>query len=66
MGNTTGGSKYSKKAQEFIGRRMKDFAGGDMYGGKGRAYQVTTPAQAKAISLSEARSKGMKVPSGKK
>ena len=58
-------SAYSAAAKKFISERMADFVAGRMRlrgrGGKLGAV-VTQPAQAKAIALSEARKKGLKVP----
>lgn len=58
--------KESKKAQKFIEKRMHDFKEGDMHSRvKKTGPVVSNPKQAIAISLSEARKKGMKVPSKK-
>lgn len=58
-------AKESKKAEKFISKRMHDFKEGHMHSRvKKTGPVVTNPKQAIAISLSEARKKGMKV--GKK
>ena len=58
-------SKESPKAKKFIKKRMEDFKEGNMHSRvKKTGPVVTNPKQAIAISLSEARKKGMKV--GKK
>jgi hypothetical protein len=58
-------AKESKKAQKFIEKRMHDFKEGEMHSRvKKTGPVVSSPKQAIAISLSEARKKGLKV--GKK
>lgn len=52
--------RYSEKAQEKIGKVMKEFHEGELHSSSGE--KVTNPAQAKAIALSEARERGLKVP----
>jgi len=55
-------AKESKQAQEFIHKRMHAFKKGHMHSHKKRTGPlVTSPKQAIAISLSEARKKGMKI-----
>lgn len=55
-------AKESKKAKKFIEKRMHDFKEGEMHSRvKKTGPTVTNPKQAIAISLSEARNKGMKV-----
>lgn len=57
--------KESRKAKQFIGKRMHDFKEGEMHSRKSKTGPVVeNPKQAVAIALSEARKKGMKV--GKK
>ena len=56
--------KYSEKAQEKIGEVMHDFKEGKLKSSSGK--KVTSRKQAIAIGISEAREKGMKVPSKKK
>jgi hypothetical protein len=55
-------SKYSKKAQEKIGRVMKEFHKGKLRSGSKKGPKVKNRKQAVAIALSEARRKGHKVP----
>lgn len=58
-------AKESPKAEKFIKKRMHDFKEGEMHSRvKKTGPTVSDPKQAIAISLSEARKKGMKV--GKK
>lgn len=60
-------AKETKKAQKFVAKRMHDFKEGDMHSRvKNTGPTVTNPKQAIAISLSEARKKGMKVSNPKK
>ncbi len=55
-------AKESKKAQTFIGKRMHDWKAGEMHSRvKKTGPVVKSQKQALAISLSEARKKGMKV-----
>lgn len=59
--------KESKKAKKFIEKRMHQMKKGEMHSRtKGTGPTVTDPKQGIAIALSEARKKGMKVPSKKK
>ncbi len=53
-------AKYSKKAQELIGRIMRKKKAGKLYSSSGD--KVTDDKQAVAIGISEAREKGYKVP----
>lgn len=57
-------AKYGKKAQEMVERAMKKRKAGTLRSSSGQ--KVTDPKQAIAIGLSEARSKGGKVPSPKR
>ena len=54
-------TKYSKKAQDKVSDVMHEWKSGDLKSGSGK--KVTSRKQAVAIGLSEAREKGMKVPS---
>jgi hypothetical protein len=59
-------AKESKKAKKFIEKRMHTFKEGHMHSRtKGTGPTVTNPKQAIAISLSEARKKGLKTPKKK-
>lgn len=53
-------AKQSGKAKKFIEKRMHTFKEGGMHSGTKKGPTVTNPKQAIAISLSEARKKGMK------
>lgn len=57
--------KYSKAAAKKVGAVMKEFSKGKLKSG-GSGKKVKSPAQAKAIALSEARRRGLKVPPKKK
>lgn len=57
-------AKYSKAAQEKVEAVMHEYKEGKLKSGSGR--KVKNPKQAVAIGLSEAREKGLKVPSRKK
>lgn len=57
--------KYSKKASEKISRVMSEFYDKKLKSG-GSGKTVTNPSQAKAIALSEASRRGLKVPKKKK
>lgn len=57
-------AKESKKAQKFIKEEMHQFKEGKLHSRSKKGPVVTNPKQAIAISLSQARKKGMKV--GKK
>lgn len=52
--------KYGPKAQEKVEKAMREYKHGDLKSGSGR--KVTSRQQAVAISLSEARKAGAKVP----
>lgn len=58
--------KYSKKAESKISKVMKEGYEGKLHSGSKKGPIVTNPKQMKAIALSEAREKGLKVPSKKK
>ncbi|MBW7676222.1 DUF6496 domain-containing protein [Chryseobacterium chendengshani] len=57
-------TKYSEKAQEKVGKVMKEFKDGKLKSSSGK--KVTDKKQAVAIGISEAREKGLKVPKEKK
>ncbi|WP_027376280.1 DUF6496 domain-containing protein [Kaistella palustris] len=52
--------KYSKKAEDKIGKVMHEFKDGDLKSSSGK--KVTDRKQAVAIGISEAKEKGLKVP----
>ena len=56
----SGGRKYGKAASKRVGSAMRRRKKGTLKSGSGR--KVTSRKQAIAIGLSEARSKGAKVP----
>lgn len=56
-------AKYSKKAQEKIGKVMDEFKKGDLKSSAGD--KVTNKKQAVAIGISEAKKEGLKVPKKK-
>lgn len=56
--------KYSNKAQEKVGKVMKEFKEGKLKSGSGD--KVTSRKQAIAIGISEAKEEGLKVPKQKK
>jgi len=56
--------KYSEKAQDKVGEVMHEFKEGKLKSGSGK--KVTSKKQAVAIGISEAREKGLKVPTEKK
>lgn len=56
-------TKYSKKAQEKIGKVMLEFKEGKLKSGSGK--KVRDRQQAIAIGISEAREEGLKVPKEK-
>ena len=59
--------KNKKKMRDFIEERMKDFKEGKMHSRKSKTGPlVTNKDQAIAITLSEARKKGMPVKGNKK
>ena len=56
-------AKYSKKAGEKVEESMQEMKKGTLKSGSGK--KVTSPKQAVAIGLSEARKEGAKVPKKK-
>ncbi len=58
--------KESKKAQKKIKKVMHEFKHGELHSGSKKGPSVKSRPQAIAIALSEARKKGLKVPSKKK
>lgn len=56
--------KYSDKAQEKVGKVMKEFKDGKLKSSSGD--KVTSRKQAIAIGISEAKDEGLKVPKQKK
>lgn len=58
--------KESKKAQQKIHKVMKELKEGKLHSGSKKGPLVTNKKQGIAIALSEARKKGLKVPSKKK
>ena len=56
--------KYSDKAQDKVGKVMKEFKEGKLKSGSGD--KVTNKKQAIAIGISEAKEEGLKVPKQKK
>lgn len=54
-------AKYGKKAQKEVERAMHEFKRGKLKSGRS-GKTVSSPKQAVAIGLSEAREKGAKVP----
>lgn len=59
-------AKYSKKAQNKIGKVMHEFKHGELKSGKdGKGGIVESREQAIAIGISEAREAGLKVPKEK-
>ncbi|WP_419868621.1 DUF6496 domain-containing protein [Chryseobacterium sp. CT-SW4] len=57
-------TKYSKKAQDKVGKVMHEYKEGKLKTSAGK--KVTSRKQAVAIGISEAREEGMKVPKEKK
>lgn len=57
-------TKYSEKAQEKVGKVMKEFKEGELKSSSGE--KVTNRKQAVAIGISEAKESGLKVPKQKK
>ncbi|MGO4709179.1 DUF6496 domain-containing protein [Chryseobacterium sp. 2TAF14] len=57
-------TKYSEKAQEKVGKVMKEFKEGKLKSSSGD--KVTNRKQAVAIGISEAKEEGLKVPKQKK
>jgi hypothetical protein len=58
--------KESKKAKSKIKKVMKEFSEHKLHSGSKEGKIVESPKQAIAIGISEARKKGMKVPTKKK
>ncbi|HEU4798325.1 MAG TPA: DUF6496 domain-containing protein [bacterium] len=57
--------RYGQAAQKYVERAMRKRKHGTLRSGKrgpGKGKKVTSPEQAVAIGLSEAREKGAKVP----
>lgn len=54
-------SKYGPKARQKVAKVMREYKEGELKSGKS-GKQVTSPKQAVAIGLSEARKSGAKVP----
>lgn len=57
---------YSQKAQKKIGKVMREGYKGELHSGSKEGPIVTNPDQMKAIAVSEAKKKGLKVPTRKK
>lgn len=57
--------KYSKKAEKKISKVMKEGYEGKLHSGSKKGPIVTNPKQMKAIAISEAKEKGLKVPKRK-
>ncbi len=58
--------KESKKAEQKIKKVMHEFKEGKLHSGSKKGPTVSNPKQGIAIALSEARKKGLKVPSKKR
>lgn len=59
-------AKYSKAAEEKVGKVMREFKEGTLRSGKGGSGgKVKSRKQAIAIGISEAREAGLKVPDEK-
>ena len=58
-------SNYSKTSEKKIGKVMREGYEGKLHSGSKKGPVVTKPSQMKAIALSEAREKGLKVPKKK-
>lgn len=59
-------AQYSKKAQDKIGKVMKEYKEGTLKSGKeGKGGKVKNRKQAVAIAISEAKEQGLKVPEKK-
>jgi hypothetical protein len=59
-------AKYSKAAEEKVGKVMREFKEGTLRSGKGGSGgKVKSRKQAIAIGISEAREAGLKVPEEK-
>ena len=59
-------AKESKKAKGKIKKVMHEMKAGKLHSGSKKGPVVTNPKQGIAIALSEARKKGLKVPSKRK
>ena len=59
-------ARESKKAKSKVHVVMKEFKERNLHSGSKKGPVVTNPKQGIAIALSEARQKGLKVPSKKK
>lgn len=59
-------TKYSKKAETKISKVMNEFEEKKLHSGSKKGPVVTSPKQAIAIGISEARKKGERVPAKKK
>jgi len=57
--------KYSKMAGMKIGKVMREGMAGKLHAGSKKGPIVKNPMQMKAIAMSEARQRGMKVPARK-
>lgn len=57
--------KKKSKGQSKIKKVMHEFKHGELHSGSKKGPVVKSPAQAKAIALSEARKKGAKIPKRK-
>ncbi len=66
MGKSAAKKKYSKKAETKISKVMHEFGKGELHSGSKSGPTVTNPKQAIAISISEARKKGLKAGKPKK
>jgi hypothetical protein len=61
--SSSSGRKYSKKAQNKVGKVMHEYKHGELKSGRGG--KVKSRKQAIAIGISEARKSGAKVPKKK-
>jgi len=59
-------AKESKKAKGKIKKVMHEMKAGKLHSGSKKGPVVHSTSQARAIALSEARKKGLKVPAKKK
>ena len=58
--------KKETKAQKKIHKTLKEFKEGELHSGSKKGPKVTNRKQAIAISLSQARKEGAKIPKKKK
>lgn len=58
-------AKYSKAAEKKIHKVMKEYDQGKLHSGSKTGKIVSSPKQALAIGISEARRKGLKAGRGK-